>query len=1207
MPYSQSPCIDFNPGVMALRGRRDDSDDEDKNNEHELDDSTNYGNYVSSLNQSNRPHMHSNATSSQASSICSGSVFTHRSSSSDDEDSKRESSQEKRKSMPTTTSNNDHEITNSPYSVTKSITSLSSSISSNRKKKLHPWEQGAFDSLLDIKPRNDMEKRKATRPWASVQEQDMNNTWQRSERKWGSSPSIHTSSKSDTLSLHNRSTTNTATLSSNEERKSWTNSSATSHQRQPTKFTTSKEGFSFSNPDSGKFRSRSMHERAKTEPIAITATAVFSSLLGYTNTADTQPTSKFYHGSQSDYAVAPIQQQKPTTLASLFRLEEEEVADDFEQIKVKQGIELARSTQRTKQKTTYEIDNPRVSKISVRPQVDVKGIDTGNWQVARKGEALDDYSDSNSDSVNSIDRLDELLHPDLVDRQLGHTYHMHSRKLSHDSIPSLEASIEEFRTRTQDYWDISQEIKEEAEEQLNNLDHAEAVINTFNEILEQSEQEQRRIEMAMYESLPLLDSIEQIFDDVVENNAEDVDIALQLFMMDVMQAVQDKFQPPKAKLTDLFKWSERENIDRKERAKSDTFDTSSKATKQVSRGDVLFGLTPKVENENQSESKSTVITIVNEEKEVPHLSQPNSLNDKSHADFFSPHNQHDDSPDIATDRKHPSPETTFTLSQSNDSNETEECSLEESLPYWDSLDPQEKADDGDSFQALNDSDNNNRTDSSVSVNRRIQRKMYDNPISRCLHDHSWVLTPIQEASEVETDPATPFHSSLDLNSFHDEETQTIASLPNEIPFSSLVSKDEESQKESRNNGGLNLQDGSNENKEYSQKKSSIRNKSTQAGDASKSRSNKRNNTDQTSTTSRVSHEHASSTQIAKEGLNLSWKHENDNVVDTKTVSPQQQNLQDKEGDKVPPMSLRRLHTSSEFENRDTDSDSHIDINNNEEISPLKFDADPNAEDAFKALSISPEEVLAALMRGGRTKDSITSSTRRSKKSHRETNLSSSHSASLSYPISNQIISEKSHDNTTLKAKSKIHKRELYPDNNQASRTTPVSTKQKETDASLTPIEQLSQQGVSSKRNKSRPHRHSRYSKDDNSTNRPSRGLSQHSSDDDSIDYNKPTFRKGPLSSSSSATITSRRDVAPGKVGLSQDSSVHNSITKGDRQQQPSSRANRNRQSRRKSTGTIDDEIQLERKKDVATSMSSKSRRTATATPKITNTKKIITR
>jgi hypothetical protein len=204
------------------------------------------------------------------------------------------------------------------------------------------------------------------------------------------------------------------------------------------------------------------------------------------------------------------------------------------------------------------------------------------WKNAKIGQELEEDSDS-SHGDTSIDSLDELLHPELVEQRLGHVIH-----IEQESIASLEASLTALDAEHAEI-ESSQVIRDEAEEQLNNLDHAEAVINTFNEMLEMEQAEQLRIQIAMQESLPSLNSVGSVMEDLSSDD-ENANLALKTYVTDFMDSMDYTLKhPPKAKLSDLFKWSEKKNVDRVERTKQKRIlTTPAKEGRHVSSADALF-------------------------------------------------------------------------------------------------------------------------------------------------------------------------------------------------------------------------------------------------------------------------------------------------------------------------------------------------------------------------------------------------------------------------------------------------------------------------------------------------------------------------------------------------------------------------------------------------------------------------------------------
>ena len=454
-------------------------------------------------------------------------------------------------------------------SVAQSRSSARSSATS-RHRKAHPWEQaGGVDSLLD----ENSQQRTKRRQWGDSVELSVDVPPQRQE----SAASIHTAPEA-----RNRNASRSSALSTHSTQ-SRTRYSAGAARRQGGEVRS--EGSALTTTDPEKPRNNT-YFTSTTQVNPVTRASVLSSLLGFAPEPELEKT--FYRQS-GDFDVVP---EKPSTLSSLFRLQEEEVLDDFDRHKVVQGIEIARKTNKPKQKTAYEIDAPRVNTMLVEPDLGVKGVGNENWRNVKVGQALEDSSESYSDSSNSLDSLDELFHPELVEKHFEKHFEKHSVPIFQESIASLGASAADLDEEAA-LLETAKEIQAEAEEQLDNLDHAEAVINTFNDILEQAEMAQQRIDEAMQESLPSLQSVGSLIEDLSDD--ENGNDAFEEYVRDLMQTIDDALEPPKAKLTDLFQWSGKSNVDKVERSKhrgtdqSETRKMESKP-KRASTADALFQL-----------------------------------------------------------------------------------------------------------------------------------------------------------------------------------------------------------------------------------------------------------------------------------------------------------------------------------------------------------------------------------------------------------------------------------------------------------------------------------------------------------------------------------------------------------------------------------------------------------------------------------------
>jgi hypothetical protein len=335
-------------------------------------------------------------------------------------------------------------------------------------------------------------------------------------------------------------------------------------------------GFSFQQPQSVQYLNQSYRTSARqADPVPITASSVFSSLLGYAG--DLTPEKKFHRG------VDPPN-EKPPTLTSLFRLQEEE-AEGFDEMRVRQGIELSRQTQKSMQKSKYEVDAPPVTNLMVLPEFHGQGLEKEQWKLPNKGQELDQSSNSEADagSFKSLDSMGELGRSEFLARFLERDDH----PFSQESIASLEASLQ----TEEDMFDASQELRD-AQEQLENLDHAGAVINSFNRMMEQTKLKPRRSEYAMYKGMPSLRSFGSISAELMEDVNLNDNLALKAFIQNMMLSIENDLLPVQAKLTDIFKWSEKDNIDKvvRSRFRKKDGDEKSSALKRVSRADVLFTL-----------------------------------------------------------------------------------------------------------------------------------------------------------------------------------------------------------------------------------------------------------------------------------------------------------------------------------------------------------------------------------------------------------------------------------------------------------------------------------------------------------------------------------------------------------------------------------------------------------------------------------------
>ncbi|KAI2495288.1 hypothetical protein MHU86_19226 [Fragilaria crotonensis] len=577
MRYPQ-PYVDFAPGMTALHSRgREDSEDDD----NDAQDRPSHR----SLNHSPNPSAAS-LLPNRESSIHSRNVH---------EDS-------------TSHGLNFSETSSVATSIATSQCSSRVSISQHHRKR-HPWEHlSGAESLLGSRASDDPDRIRwrggSTRPTRDLRTRSSSRSV--STTSSGSPPRVRTAANH---SMHVRSENDRLELSthSTQSRTRYASVDTQTSDRQ-----VKPAGFSFQQSQSVQYLNQSHRASARqADPVPITASAVFSSLMGYA--VDVKPEKTFHRG------VDPPK-EKPPTLTSLFRLQEEE-AESYEDIRVRQGIELARQTQKSMQKSNYEVDAPPVTNLMVLPEVQGQGMEKEQWKLPNKGQELDQSSNSEADagSSKSLDSMDELGRSEFVGRFLERDHH----PFLQESIGSLEenAQVED------DMFDASQELRD-AEEQLENLDHAGAVINSFNRMMEQTKIKPRRDEYAMYEGMPSLQSFGSNSAESKDDLNRNDNLALKAFIQNIMLTIENDLLPAQAKLTDVFKWSEKDNIDNVERSRFRKEDGSERCStpKRLSRADVFFIL-----NKNNSLpavlSESWLTTYdgdMNRELNVGNVSNPDS-------------------------------------------------------------------------------------------------------------------------------------------------------------------------------------------------------------------------------------------------------------------------------------------------------------------------------------------------------------------------------------------------------------------------------------------------------------------------------------------------------------------------------------------------------------------------------------------------------
>lgn len=253
----------------------------------------------------------------------------------------------------------------------------------------------------------------------------------------------------------------------------------------------------------------------------------------------------------------------PMTLASLFRLQEEEVTDNLHDFAIKEGISSARKTQKVSNNTTFEFDAPQ-GRMATNPAIPFMENDKNNtWMAAKVGQGLDAKSDSEaseSDCTTDVNglTLDEISIGE--EYHIGFQYPMDSFLMGESQDLDMAKSNAEFH---ESY------LNREGLEQLQDIEHAETVLKTFQGILEQAEHEEQerlrildlKIEMG---SLPSLMSAELSLD---SSSDHDDDFSLDgkaffEFLEALLDDYEDEFKNPKTKsVFELFKWSERINVD----------------------------------------------------------------------------------------------------------------------------------------------------------------------------------------------------------------------------------------------------------------------------------------------------------------------------------------------------------------------------------------------------------------------------------------------------------------------------------------------------------------------------------------------------------------------------------------------------------------------------------------------------------------------
>jgi len=246
------------------------------------------------------------------------------------------------------------------------------------------------------------------------------------------------------------------------------------------------------------------------------------------------------------------------TLASLFRLKEEEVTETIHDVIIKDIIESTRKNQKFAYKTSFEIDAPNGGMVK-NPMLSHMERNA-DWTEPKAGQQLDSSSvsggsEGSSDISGHVNDDVSFGGDDLNTLEMDHFQYAesHHLELTDDTNAADQLST----------------LNRESLEELNDLDHAEAVLNIFQDMLDQAEREEQlqlqaidwRIEMGSLPSLesaaPSIDSLSDHEDDFSEDGK-----ALFEFMGILLDEYEKGLKLRKAKTVfELFQWSEKKNVD----------------------------------------------------------------------------------------------------------------------------------------------------------------------------------------------------------------------------------------------------------------------------------------------------------------------------------------------------------------------------------------------------------------------------------------------------------------------------------------------------------------------------------------------------------------------------------------------------------------------------------------------------------------------
>lgn len=270
-------------------------------------------------------------------------------------------------------------------------------------------------------------------------------------------------------------------------------------------------------------------------------------------------------------------------LGRALRLDQEELEEDFESRKMRMGIENARQRQKLAKavgtwKTPYEVDAPRVIMLPRDQRLELSTSGSSSQSTSHhdplsveqkiwKGiDALMavTFSDDDSTTVLTSDVLPKALIKSMSQRSVFSTMAEGVRRASPPSSTSSKQDMP-----------VEEKQQPLTKEQLDELEMAQAALNSFMDILVHEREEE--------DSLPSLSNVSiqstsghsssDDDDDSEEEKIAMAEIALHNFMDVLTQEVEDsqskggQSHQSAIQLLDIFKWTLKVNVDAAERAK----------------------------------------------------------------------------------------------------------------------------------------------------------------------------------------------------------------------------------------------------------------------------------------------------------------------------------------------------------------------------------------------------------------------------------------------------------------------------------------------------------------------------------------------------------------------------------------------------------------------------------------------------------------